>query len=128
MSAYFDSLKPNPSQTRLLDEARRNYAFIGENRILMSMQAQTPVSWPLIYAVAAWSCLMFFGMGLLSRPNPTTVAMLVLGAASVALAIFLILEFNKPYTSFFRVSPVALEEAIVRLDEPTTAVPSAPAK
>jgi hypothetical protein len=66
---------------------------------------------------------MFFGMGLLSRPNPTTATMLVLGAASVALAIFLILEFNKPYTSTIRVSPVALEEAIVQLDQP-----GAPAK
>jgi len=128
MSAYFDSLKPNPAQARLLDEARRNYAFIGENRILMSMQAQTPVSWPLIYAVGAWSCLMFFGMGLLSRPNPTTLAMLGLGAASVALAIFLILEFNKPYTSSIRVSPVALEEAIVRLDAPGPAAPPGPAQ
>ena len=119
MSSYFDSLKPaTPAQTHLLDEARRNYSFIGENRILMSMQTRTPVSWPLIYAVAAWSCLMFFGMGLLSRPNPTTTAMLALGAGSVALAIFLILEFNKPYTSSIRVSPVALEEAIVQLDQP----------
>ncbi len=42
MSAYFDSLKPNPSQTRLLDEARRNYAFIGENRILMSHASADP--------------------------------------------------------------------------------------
>ncbi|HLX98092.1 MAG TPA: hypothetical protein VKR62_05305 [Roseiarcus sp.] len=124
MSSYFDGLKPaTPAQTHLLDEARHNYSFIGENRILMAMQTQTPVSWPLIYAVAAWSCLMFFGMGLLSRPNPTTATMLVLGAASVALAIFLILEFNKPYTSTIRVSPVALEEAIVQLDQP-----GAPAK
>ena len=89
------------------------------------MQAQTPVSWPLIYAVTAWSCLMAFGMGLLSRPNATTNAMLVLGAASVALAIFLILEFNKPYTSSIRVSPVALEQAIVQLDQPGAANPSA---
>jgi hypothetical protein len=118
MSGYFGALKPeSDAQKHLLDAARANYAFIGENRILMSMQAQTPVSWPLIYAVAAWSCLMFFGMGLLSRPNPTTATMLALGAASVALAIFLILEFNKPYTSSIRVSPVALEEAIVQLDQ-----------
>jgi hypothetical protein len=122
MSGYFGALKPaTDDQKHLLDAARANYSFIGENRILMSMQAQTPVSWPLIYAVAAWSCLMFFGMGLLSRPNATTATMLVLGAASVALAIFLILEFNKPYTSTIRVSPVALEEAIVQLDQPGAA-------
>jgi hypothetical protein len=126
MSSYFDNLRPaTAAQTHLLDEARRNYSFIGENRILMSMQTQTPVSWPLIYAVTAWSCLMFGGMGLLSRPNATTATMLVLGAASVALAIFLILEFNKPYTSSIRVSPVALEQAIVQLDQPGAASPSA---
>jgi hypothetical protein len=126
MSSYFDTLKPaTPAQTHLLDEARRNYSFIGENRILMAMQTQTPVSWPLIYAVTAWSCLMFGGIGLLSRPNATTATMLVLGAASVALAIFLILEFNKPYSSSIRVSPVALEQAIVQLDQPGAPNPSA---
>jgi hypothetical protein len=126
MSSYFDSLQPKtPAQTQLLGDARHNYSFIGENRLLMSMQAETPVSWPLIYAVTAWSCLMFGGMWLLSRPNVTTATMLVLGAGSVALAIFLILEFNKPYTSSIRVSPVALEQAIVQLDQPGAANPSA---
>src|SRR5260370_11113480 len=56
VSTFFDSLQPKAeAQTQLLGDARRNYAFIGEQRILMSMQASTPVSWPLIYAVAAWS-------------------------------------------------------------------------
>ena len=42
-------------------------------------------------------------------------AMLVLGTASIGLAIFLILEFNKPYTSSIRVSP-ARSNTIVQLD------------
>ncbi len=122
LSKFFDSLEPKtPAQTQLLAAARANYAFIGEQRLLMSMQASTPVAWPLIYAVTAWSCLMFGGMGLLSKLNPMAVTMLFLGAASVAVAIFLILEFNKPYTSAIRVSPVALEQAIVELDKPSAA-------
>jgi Protein of unknown function (DUF4239) len=116
---FFESLDPKtPAQKELLASARSNYAFIGEQRILMSMQASTPVAWPLIYAVAGWSCLMFGGMGLLSKLNPMSVTMLVLGAASVGVAFFLILEFNKPYTGSIRVSPVALEQAIVQLDQP----------
>jgi hypothetical protein len=116
---FFDKLEPkSPAQTQLLTAARSNYAFIGEQRILMSMQASTPVAWPLIYAVTFWSCLMFGGMGLLSKLNPMAAAMLGLGAASVALAIFLILEFNKPYTGSIRVSPATLEQAIVELDKP----------
>src|SRR4029077_1130240 len=83
MNAFFESLKPSTEgQTQLLGDARRNYAFIGEQRILMSMQASTPVSWPLVYAVTAWACIIFGGMGLLSRPNATTLTMLILGSAS----------------------------------------------
>jgi hypothetical protein len=85
----------------------------------MSLQAATPIAWPLIYAVTAWSCFMFGGMGLLSKLNPMAVTMLFVGAGSVALAIFLILEFNKPYTGSIRVSPAGLEQAIVELDKPS---------
>jgi hypothetical protein len=45
-------------------------------------------------------------------------AMLILGSASVGLAIYLILEFNKPYTGSIRVSPAALEQATVELGKP----------
>jgi hypothetical protein len=120
MSTFFDKLEPKtPAQTNLLGAARANYGFIGEQRLLMSLQAATPVAWPLVYAVTFWSCLMFGGMGLLSKFSPMPVAMLVLGAASVALAIFIILEFNKPYTGSIRVSPAPLEEAILALDQPS---------
>jgi hypothetical protein len=120
LNNFFDSLEPKtPAQTQLLAAARASYGFIGEQRILMSMQAATPVAWPLIYAVTFWSCLMFGGMGLLSKFSPMAAAMLVLGAGSVGLAIVLILEFNMPYTSsIVRVSPAPLEQAIVELDKP----------
>ncbi|HTR14440.1 MAG TPA: hypothetical protein VMI72_14595 [Roseiarcus sp.] len=119
LNVFFDSLEPKtPAQTSLLQAARANYAFIGEQRILMSMQAATPVAWPLVYAVTFWSCLMFAGMGLLSKLKPMAVAMDTLGAVSIAIAIFLILEFNKPYTGSIRVPPVPLEQAIVVLDQP----------
>jgi hypothetical protein len=122
LSKFFDSLDPKtPAQTQLLAAARANYAFIGEQRLLMSMQASTPVSWPLVYTVTAWSCLLFCGMGLLSRLDAAPLIMMVLAAASIASAIFLILEFNKPYTSAIRVSPAALEQAIVQLDQPRAA-------
>ena len=90
----------------------------------MSLQAATPVPWPLIYAVTFWSSLMFASMGLLSKLSPMSVAMLVLGSASIGLAIFLILEFSQPYTSSIRVSPAPLEQAILQLDQPSAAEPS----
>jgi hypothetical protein len=122
MSRFLDGLEPKtPAQTNLLAAARANYAFIGEQRLLMSLQAATPVPWPLIYAVTFWSSAMFASMGLLSKLSPTSVVMLALGSASIGLAIFLILEFSKPYTGLIRVSPEPVEQAILALDQPERA-------
>ena len=119
MSKFLDGLEPKtPAQTNLLTAARANYAFIGEQRLLMSLQAATPIPWPLVYAVTFWSSLMFGSMGLLSKLSSMSVAMLVLGSASIGLAIFLILEFSQPYISTIRVSPAPLEQAIIQLDRP----------
>ena len=120
MNVFFDSLDPKqPAQQNLLSAARANYGFIGEQRLLMSLQATTPVSWPLIYTVTAWSCMLFFGMGLLSRLGVLPLIMMLAGAAAISSAIFLILEFNRPYTGAFRVSPEPLEQAIVQLGLPS---------
>jgi hypothetical protein len=129
LNRFLDGLMPKtPAQTSLLAAARANYAFIGEQRLLMSLQAATPIPWPLVYAVTFWSSLMFASMGLLSRLSPMSVAMLVMGSASIGLAIFLILAFSQPYTGWIRVSPAPLEQAILQLDQPSTPVPSSPAQ
>ncbi|MGO9417872.1 bestrophin-like domain [Roseiarcus sp.] len=120
LNRVFERLDPKTdAQKALLAMAKSNYAAIGEDRLLMSLQVLSPVVWPLIYAVAGWSCLMFAGMGLLSRPNAATIVMLILGAASVSVAILLILEFSRPYTSSIRISPIVVDRAIVDLGKPT---------
>ncbi len=118
MNAFLGSLQPSTeTQKQLLGDARRNYGFIGEYRLLMSLQLTHPVSWPLIVAATAWSCLLFCGLGMLSRVNATTLTALALGACAVASAIFLILELSQPYTSSIRISPAGLEEVIADLDK-----------
>jgi uncharacterized membrane protein len=59
-------------------------------RLLMSLQLTDPSTGRL-----SWSCLLFFGLGLLSRINAMTLTALALGACSVASAIFLILELSQ---------------------------------
>ena len=117
MTDFLGSLHPTTDiQRQLLGAANQHYASIGETRLLMSLQLTNPISWPLIITVTAWSCLLFCGFGLLSRVNATTLAAMLLGACSVASAIFLILELSQPYTSSLRISPAGLEEVIVDLD------------
>ncbi len=120
MSRVFERLDPQTdAQKELLAAAKSNYHTIGEDRLLMTLQVLSPPAWPLIYAVAGWSCLMFAGMGLLSRPNGATIIMLILGAASISIAILLILEFSRPYTSSIRISPIVIDRAIADLAKPT---------
>jgi hypothetical protein len=120
LSRVFERLDPKTdAQKELLAAAKGNYATIGENRLLMSLQVLSPIAWPLIYAVTGWSCLMFAGMGLLSRPNAATVIMLFLGAVSVSVAILLILELSRPYTSSIRISPAVIDRAIADLGKST---------
>ena len=118
MSNFLTSLHPtNDAQRQLLGAAGAHYAQIGETRLLMSLQLSDPISWPLIITVAAWSCLLFCGYGLLSRANPTTLVMLALGASAVASALFMIMELSQPYTSLLKISPAELEQVIVDLDK-----------
>jgi hypothetical protein len=118
MSSFLGSLHPTTDiQRQLLGAAQQHYAFIGETRLLMSLQLTNPVSWPLIITVTAWSCLLFCGFGMLSRVNATTLTAMALGACSVASAIFLIIELSQPYTSLLRISPAGLEQVIVDLDK-----------
>ncbi len=64
LNKFLDGLTPKtPAQTSLLAAARANYAFIGEQRLLMSLQAATPIPWPLIYAVTFWASLLFASHG-----------------------------------------------------------------
>ena len=117
MSHFLDTLHPaNESQKQLLGAAAQHYGSIGETRLLMSLQLDNPPSWPLIIAVTSWSCLLFCGLGMLSRVNATTLTALALGAFSVGSAIFLILELSQPYTSLIRISPVGLMQVIADID------------
>ncbi len=114
MDAFLTGLTPETEmQKRLLGAAAQHYAAIGETRLLMSLQLVDPVSWPLILTVIGWSCLLFCGYGVLSRPNATTIATLGLGGAAVASAMFLILEMSQPYTSSIQLSPTLIEQVIL---------------
>ena len=110
-SAFLDTLQPTTDlQKRLLEAARQLNTTIGQTRLMMSLQMDNPVPWPLLAIVVSWSLLMFCGFGLLSHVNAMTAIALAFGAFSVASAIFLIVELSQPYTGLFRVSPVIVEQ------------------
>jgi hypothetical protein len=84
----------------------------------MSLQLASPISWPLIVIVVSWAMLLFFGFGVTSGLNPTSLGALAFGSFAVASAIFLILELNQPFSGLFRVPSAPIERAIAALGSP----------
>ncbi len=83
---------------------------------MMSLQLAVPFSEALLVVVIIWAVLLFFGYGLLSRHNLTTVVALAFGSICVSIAIFIIVELGEPYSGLFRISPAALVQTIQAID------------
>jgi hypothetical protein len=119
LSVALDRLEPaTDGQKSLLADAKRNYAAIWQNRILMSLQGVDAVSWPTLYFVSAWTCIAFFLTGLNSKSGYATIAVAALGSFCVASAMFLILELSQPYSSSIRVSSDGIDYVGHELEKP----------
>lgn len=102
----------NDKQTQALTAARAAGDAIGQSRLQMSFALSAPVSYPLIFTVVGWGVLLFLGYGLMSRGSVPAVLGVVVGAAAVASAFFLIVELSSPYSGIFRASPAPLEQVL----------------
>ena len=87
-------------QARALQESER----VAQSRILLFEDVGTSISWPFLTGLVCWICTLFLGFGLLARANATVILALLVGALSVAGALFLILELTDPYGGLIRIS------------------------
>ena len=106
----------SPEQKSALASAQAKFAAFLSTRIMMSLQIPVPFSQSLLVVVVVWAMLLFFGYGLLSRHNTTTLVALGFGSLCVSFAIFIIVELGQPYSGLFRISPAALVETIQAID------------
>jgi hypothetical protein len=84
-------------------------------RRLMAEQAGGSLSWPFFVVLVFWLVMLFLGFGLFARFNATVFAAHVVGALSVAGAIFLILEMNRPYSGLMQISSAPIHRALEQL-------------
>ncbi len=119
LSDFLATLDPKTeAQKQALATANQYNSMVEQSRLLMSLQvASPPVSWVLVAILVFWTLALFFGIGLFAESNGLVLSALAFGAASIAFALFLILELGLPYTGLMRVSPAALEQAIQFVDK-----------
>jgi hypothetical protein len=89
---------------------------MAQARLLMFEQLGHSIPWPFLTVLVFWICMLFLGFGLFSSRNATVTVALLVGAASVACAIFLILELNDPYRGIVRISDEPMRNVIAQID------------
>ena len=97
MIAFFVSLRPvNDEQRQYLAGARDILGTIVETQVTIFRSLVDRVPSLLLVVVLGWSCVLFFGYGLLSDVDALTIVLAALGAICVASAVLLILEPSDP--------------------------------
>jgi len=116
MRSVFASLRPaNDELRRHLRISEEMFSLIFETQLTMIRNIVNPVPNLLFYSVVGWSCLLFFGYGLLSAISFLTVGIALLGAISIASAVFLILELSDPYVGLFQMPSNGVDKLMLVL-------------
>jgi len=111
------SLSPKTDVERMLQSrAIQESESISQSRLLMFEDLGGSISWPFLTVLVFWICVLFLGFGLFARFNATVTMALLVGALSVAGAIFLNLELSDPYRGLMRISDEPLRNAMARID------------
>ena len=111
-------LSPKTDAERMMQSrAVQESESITQSRLAMFEQLGSSISWPFLTVLVFWICVLFVGFGLFARFNPTVTVALVVGALSVAGAIFLILELSEPYRGLMRISDEPLRNVIGQIDQ-----------
>ncbi len=106
-------LSPGTEEQRFIQaRALQLLTDMVNTRRLMAEQAGGSLSWPFFVVLVFWLVVLFLGFGLFARFNATVVAAYLVGAISVAGAIFLILEMNHPYGGLMQISSAPVRNAL----------------
>jgi hypothetical protein len=99
----------------MLTRMRQLTFEVAQARWLAYEQASNSTPPALLGALIAWVSIMFGAFALLSPRNHTVIGALLFGALSVATALFLIEEMNRPLDGFIAVSGEPMRKAIAIL-------------
>jgi hypothetical protein len=116
MYDQIQALTPKSDAQKTLQGQALNFAVdLGQVRWLIYQQSGSAVSTPFVIVLVFWLSVIFASFGLLAPANPTTIVTLLLCAVSVAGAMFLILELDRPFDGMIQLSSAPLRNAVAQL-------------
>jgi hypothetical protein len=106
---------PGEAQRWLQSRALQLGGELAEERWLLAAESEGSVPRPFLAVLVFWLAVLFAGFGLFAPRHATVVAALLVGALSLAAAVFLILEMDRPFEGLVRVSAAPMRAALARL-------------
>jgi hypothetical protein len=109
-------LKPNSEAQHSLQVRIINAAVqLAQSRLALFTQSHDSIPAPFLTILIFWLAIIFASFGLFVRPGPIVIITFVVGALSVAGALFLILEMNQPFAGMLQISTEMLGNALAPL-------------
>lgn len=105
----------NEAQRALQASALKTTVDIGQARWLLFAQKSSSIPVPFLVVMVFWLAMLFASFSMFARPNATIVVTLLVCAASVAGAILLILELDRPFEGLIKISSDPLRRALEQL-------------
>ncbi|MBI3407242.1 MAG: DUF4239 domain-containing protein [Planctomycetes bacterium] len=105
----------NEAQRTLQTQATSVAMDISQTAWLLFQQAGSAISTAFLVVVVFWLTLIFASFGMFAPANTTVLATLLLCALSVAGAIFLILELDRPFDGFIQISSAPMRNTLAQL-------------
>jgi len=116
---FFDQLRqlqPRDDFERALYGQIMEITFdLGHKRSLLLEQSAGSIPMPFVVVMIIWLALIFASFGLFAPTNSTVISVLLACALSVAGAVFLILEMDRPFQGLIQISSAPLKNALVQI-------------
>lgn len=105
----------NDFQRALYSQTLQIAMELGQKRSLLLEEARSSIPAPFLVVLVFWLALIFASFGLFAPTNSTVIGVLLACALSVAGAIFLILELDRPFQGLLPISSTSLHDALMHL-------------
>jgi len=102
----------NDLQHSLRDQAMQVMADLEQTRMLLEEETGGSIPMPFMFLLVFWLVLIFAGLGLLTSSRPTVISVLLISAVSIASAIFLIVQLDRPLEGLMQISDGPLSDAL----------------